>query len=83
MQLGKESYRNVFQALQVAPVLYILAQKEFSMELVEEVWNLEEAKWWIRRDLLKIGLLWGLWEGRQEGDTLRTWWAAVLYSKEK
>lgn len=21
--------------------------------------------------------------GRQEGDTLRTWWAAVLYSKEK
>ena len=44
MQLGKESYRNVFRGLQVAPVLYILAQKEFSMELVEEVWNLEEAK---------------------------------------
>ena len=30
MQPDKQSYRNVFQGLQVAPVLYILAQKEFS-----------------------------------------------------
>ena len=44
MQLPKQSYRDVFQGLQVAPVLYILAQREFSMELAEEVWNLEEAK---------------------------------------